>query len=213
VLLESSTLEAQTAKQRGLPNWLLLKPEHAKVAMEPENDSAWKPWPIVNAQVSRTIFRRTLGAELRQARKRCGLVRRELLEEHAAVLTVSEPTLGTYEQGTRSTSVDRFVDLCEALDVWAPDLLARAILQAHRFPLDLRLAAHADNLALAPMRRWAECRWRTIQPGRSTIVLLDQAAIRTLAELCGMSVKDLATALLPFRAQPATTRADDGRSD
>jgi hypothetical protein len=109
---------------------------------------------------------------------------------------ISEPTLGTYEQGSRSLSVVRLVELCWVLEVSAPDLLARSIQRATGVHVDLRTLARGLHPDLSPLRRWAAARLRAIPPAGSTIVFLGVPAIARMAEMCGISSNALVSALL-----------------
>jgi transcriptional regulator with XRE-family HTH domain len=140
---------------------------------------------------------RMLGDELRRARKSRGWTQPDL----AAIVDISVPTLGTYELGTRSIGVQRFVQLCQVLEVSASDLLARSIQRAaraehsDRLPVDLRLILRDERPDLAPLRRWALHRLSSVPDRGSTVVHFDLPAVMRLAELCGLSTPDLLVAL------------------
>ncbi|MBO0840526.1 MAG: helix-turn-helix transcriptional regulator, partial [Sciscionella sp.] len=68
-------------------------------------------------------YQRTVGDELRRARKQHGWTRKELQERLNN--EVSWQTLATYELGTRQCSVARFAELCAALDEQPYALLER----------------------------------------------------------------------------------------
>jgi hypothetical protein len=107
-------------------------------------------------------------------------------------------TLGTYEQGTRQCSVARLFELCQALDVYAHDVLAQvhartAVLDgAGQFHLDLERAAHDSRTELLPLRRWARERLGHAdrRPGGPHVVVLNLAALTGMAGLCGMSTEE-----------------------
>lgn len=141
-----------------------------------------------------TPLGRLIGDELRAARNRLNWTRREMLDYLPS--GISEPTLGTYEQGSRSLSVVRMVELCWVLEVSAPDLLARSIQRATGVHVDLRTLARGLHPDLSPLRRWAGARLRALPPATSTIIFLGVPAIARMAELCGIPTPDLVSALL-----------------
>src|SRR6266540_6279974 len=103
---------------------------------------------MVSSQLGRLV-----GEELRAARNRHNWTRRDMIGYLST--PISEPTLGTYEQGSRSLSVVRLVELCWVLEVSAPDLLARSIHRATGIHVDLRTLARTLHSDLSPLRRWA----------------------------------------------------------
>src|SRR6266700_5512795 len=74
-------------------------------------------------------FARTLGDELRTARKERSWTRKQMQAQMAAddEDEMSLQTLATYELGMRRVSVNRFVELCAVLDKQADKLRRRAI--------------------------------------------------------------------------------------
>lgn len=145
-----------------------------------------------------TRYLQALGTELRRLRARRGWTRRELRDRLQS--DISLQTLATYELGTRQCSVVRLVELCLALGEQPDRLLFRVHRRASarlpgelsvdgRVRVDLRALAHSDQPALASLRRWALMRLSEV--GRSRYVLLDQDALRWLAQLCGMSGEHL----------------------
>jgi transcriptional regulator with XRE-family HTH domain len=131
-----------------------------------------------------------LGDELRQARKRLGWTRRELLRR--ANVDISLQTLATYELGTRSISVTRLVELCAALGVTAHELLARATQAEPRghLRLNLRAVLRTDRAELEPLRRWARVLLATT-PDMPATTRLNPTATARMAELCGVGAGDL----------------------
>jgi transcriptional regulator with XRE-family HTH domain len=132
---------------------------------------------------------RVLGDELRAARRLRHWTRKEVLRRLPS--SISEPTLATYECGSRPLSVIRLVDLCRVLEVCAPDLLARAMDRTTGLPVDLHAIARDERAELQPLRRWARVRLR----GTPAVTSFAEPAVESLAELCGMSVADLDSAL------------------
>lgn len=136
-----------------------------------------------------------LGDELRIVRMRLGWTRRQLQARLPS--DISLQTLGTYELGTRRCSVARLVELCHAMDVLAHDVLARAYERtgqadnAGRLCLDLDRVVHDRQLDLMPLRRWAHQRLEHAEYNQSHAVLLDMAALESMAELCDVTIVDL----------------------
>jgi hypothetical protein len=155
------------------------------------------------AEALATDLTHILGDELRQARRRRRWTRRQLrgrLEHH-----LSLPALASYELGTRQCTVNRYVEICEALDTAAPELLARALrrLASLTHPgglhIDLCPVIGDDSKELCAFRRWAEHRLAT-SPGRDTAVHLAAPAVDRLAELCGVTTPDLVATLAALGA-------------
>lgn len=120
-------------------------------------------------------LQRTLGDELRRARRDRRLSRQAVLNQLG--LGLSNQTLAAYEQGTRSLSVIRLVELADVLGVSALELLARALRRASRveplvsqLPIDLAAVVRDETPALAPLRRWAKTRLGSLPDGTDTIV-------------------------------------------
>lgn len=158
----------------------------------------------------RTVVRRDLarmlGHELRHVRKQLRWTRKQL---HARLVSdISLQTLATYELGTRQCSVIRFVELCTALGAWAPDVLSQAIQQARDVTppgcvdINLQAVLRDTTSALFPLRRWARQRLTTTPDALDT-VRLDAATLERLAELCRMTLPDLARSLIVLGATPA----------
>lgn len=139
-------------------------------------------------------YQRTLGDELRRARKRRGWTRKDLQENLRTEISLQ--TLATYELGTRQCSVVRFVELCIALGEQPDELLARAHRRVYagaeqgRVRVNLRSLADDEQPELNPFRRWASNRLHE-SPGSRSELFLDVSALEQLAELCGLSTVDL----------------------
>jgi hypothetical protein len=144
-----------------------------------------------------------LGDELRQARRLRRWSRKELRSrlKHR----VSLPALASYELGTRQCSVHRFVEICEALETAAPELLARAMRRltsaTHTGGLhvDLRPVLGDTSRKLCVFRRWAQHRLATTVSS-DTGVHLAAPAVERLAELCGVTTSDLVATLATLGA-------------
>lgn len=144
-----------------------------------------------------------LGDELRQARRHRHWSRKDL--RGRLTHRVSLPALASYELGTRQCSVNRFVELCEALETAAPDLLARALRRltsathAGGLHVDLRPVIGDNSRKLCVFRRWAEQRLAATV-GSDTGVHLAAPAVERLAELCGVTTPDLVATLTTLGA-------------
>jgi hypothetical protein len=144
-----------------------------------------------------------LGDELRQARRHRHWSRKEL--RGRLKHRVSLPTLASYELGTRQCSVNRFVEICEALETAAPELLARALRRlagathGGGLRVDLRPVIGDNSRKLCVFRRWAEHRLATTL-GTDTAVHLAAPAVERLAELCGVTTPDLVATLTTLGA-------------
>ncbi|PPK63220.1 helix-turn-helix transcriptional regulator [Actinokineospora auranticolor] len=68
-------------------------------------------------------FTRRLGAEIMTARQARGWNRSTLA---TALASTGEKSIRFYEQGRRRCSLYRLLEICDVLDVSAPDLLDRA---------------------------------------------------------------------------------------
>ena len=149
-------------------------------------------------RIDNTRYRQVLGDELRQARAQRGWTREELRSRMGDGLSLQ--TLATYEQGTRQCSLVRFVELCVALGESPSELLARV----HRrmtpgsetgLRLDLKGIVRNAPPALEPLRRWAQNRLALSASPADEKQVIPAAAIEHLAQLCGMSVAGVITAV------------------
>jgi transcriptional regulator with XRE-family HTH domain len=155
-------------------------------------------------------FARALGNELRTARKQRGWTRKQmrahLIAENddadsAENDEVSLQTLATYELGTRRISVQRFVELCVALDQPPDQLLQRAITGAFtadhddRVKVDLPTLARTADPRLAHLRRWAAVRVHQRPAALPPVEELDEHALAALAALAGTTSNELVHAL------------------
>lgn len=142
------------------------------------------------------LYQRVLGEELRTLRRRRGWTRKELNQHLQS--DISLQTLATYELGTRQCSVVRLVELCLAMDEMPSDLLARVhrrvfIDEPGKVRLDLARIAADRQPELLSLRRWAQDRLH--EPGSPSHVNLDRPALERMAELCGISARELETRL------------------
>ena len=146
-------------------------------------------------RIDTAAYQRVLGDELRMLRKQRGWTRKELNRRLQS--DISLQTLATYELGTRQCSVVRLVEICLALGVPPYELLERVHLKVFPDPpagqirLDLARVAQDPRPDLVPLRRWALDRLTTLPRGHTHDVLLDYAAVDSMAKLCGLSTAEL----------------------
>ncbi|MDQ3577671.1 MAG: XRE family transcriptional regulator [Actinomycetota bacterium] len=109
-----------------------------------------------------------------------------------------------YELGTRQCTVARFIDICQRLDVAAPELLSRAMQRAkvdlHRLTvqIDLPTLLRDDSGDLEPLRGWAKNRLDAFDRDGPSVVHLEPVVVRELAVLCGLTAWQLAERLGAF---------------
>jgi transcriptional regulator with XRE-family HTH domain len=147
-------------------------------------------------------YQRALGLELRRLRLRRKWTRAQLVQRLPGEL--SAQALASYETGTRSCTVVRFVELCGVLDASPHDLLERVhqVVAHEEYPaalrVDLNRLSHDEHRELAPARRWAA---GEVARHASPVRELDYPALESLASLCGLAVLDLVRLL---RTEPST---------
>jgi transcriptional regulator with XRE-family HTH domain len=147
---------------------------------------------------------RALGEELRRARSGAGMTQADLVNLMPSEIHVQ--TLATYERGIRQCSIGRFIEICRALGVAAPDVLHLAMQKAQQ-EADLRIiGVQVDLHAIVrdkqpglrpPLRQWARNRLTTDSSG-SGIARLDWIAIQELATLVGLPSAELVQQLVRF---------------
>lgn len=118
-------------------------------------------------------------------------------------LGVTTQTIATYEQGTRTLGVARFVLLCHALDAGPERLLGRALARTrghhehteHGLLVDLAALAESADPHLRRLQRWARLRVGQQPAGHPAVAKLDTAAITALATIAGATPEPLRAAL------------------
>lgn len=165
-------------------------------------DAAESTPPPTAADIARAV-----GEEIRRARALLGMTRAELVARLPSEIHIQ--TLATYEQGVRQCTLARFVEICQALGVSAPELLGlalqRAALDLERIALkvDLRAVARDRRTELEPLRRWARHRIED-DPDRTGIVALEPVVIQEMAAFCGFSRSTMSRVLLEFTPELRT---------
>jgi transcriptional regulator with XRE-family HTH domain len=156
--------------------------------------------------VAETIVTKALGEELRRVRDSIGWSRGRLVAEMGADIHVQ--TLATYEQGARQCTVVRLVEICRAMGVAAPDVLALALQRAE---IDLRLigvlvnlraAAEDERAELQPIRTWAAKRLEADSSGTG-VVYLDRSVLHEMSLCFGYSEAELVGYLKLFTPERA----------
>jgi transcriptional regulator with XRE-family HTH domain len=142
-----------------------------------------------------------LGDEIRRAREDQHLTRAELVDR--LPVDISAQALAHYEYGDRPCTTTRLVQICEALNVSAPELLNLALQRAgialytNDVQVDLRVMARGDATVLGPLRAWARNRLAAAPDGPGTAAV-DQKMINEWALMLGMNKQDLVGVLLTF---------------
>lgn len=90
---------------------------------------------------------RAVGEELQAARNRLGWTRNQLVQ--CVQINMPVNTYACYEQGVRSCSITRLVELCDTLEIAAPDLLNRALQRIARITFP-RITSDPDVMGGAP---------------------------------------------------------------
>jgi transcriptional regulator with XRE-family HTH domain len=159
--------------------------------------------------VAEGAITRALGEELRRARDSVGWTRAELVERAPSDLQVR--TYATYEHGSRQCTVTRFVEICAALGVSAPDVLELALQRAEvhletiGLQVDLRALLDAEQSELEPLRRWATNRLRA-NTDRSGVARLTTAVLQEMAVCLDLTRAQLVRYLVRFTPQAVARR-------
>jgi transcriptional regulator with XRE-family HTH domain len=149
---------------------------------------------------------RALGEELRRARDMVGLSRAELVKRTPS--EINARTYATYEHGTRLCTVARFVEICAALGVSAPDVLGLALQRAKihvrtmGIQVDLRALVRDRSVELTPLQGWAANRLAAY-PSESGVARLTAEVLQELAVCFGVTKLDLIRVLSVFAPQSA----------
>jgi transcriptional regulator with XRE-family HTH domain len=172
-------------------------------------DRAVNPVQCEDEPVLDSALSKALGEELRRAREMAGISRAELVNRTPSEINVR--TYATYEYGTRLCTVARFIEICAALEVSAPEILELALQRAKihlrtiGLQVDLRALLRDRSTELTPLRGWAENRLATY-PEDSGIARLTASVLQELAICFGLSKLDLINYLIMFTPQSATRR-------
>lgn len=144
---------------------------------------------------------RALGEEIRRSREAQGFNRAQLAERMST--EISAQALANYEYGIRQFSVVRLVEICDALNVPATDLLGLALQRAEIHPytghiqVDLHAVSAGKQAELKSLRKWARNRLEQDLDGTG-VARLSQAVIGELALFVGMDRPQFVQLLLQF---------------
>lgn len=145
------------------------------------------------------LFMQELGRQLREERDSLGWTRAELSNKLASNL--GDRAILSYEIGSRYMSVARLVELCRAMCVDMPALLARVARTVEAFPavslnVDMFTIARRTTRKFQIVHRWAASRV-SANPTRR-IVCIEPREVATLATVMGCTHETLANYLAGF---------------
>ncbi|MGB3439786.1 MAG: helix-turn-helix transcriptional regulator [Actinophytocola sp.] len=143
-----------------------------------------------------------VGEELRAARRRHGLSRRDLTSRLPSTITAQ--TLASYETGARQSTVARLVEICAAMGESPAALLGRAtdryLNRPDAFSVDLQTVAADPTPRYGAVAAWAQAR----MAHGTDRVLLGLDAVAALAVAAQVPHQELVTHL-------TVTASRDGR--
>lgn len=154
----------------------------------------------MNANPSDATVTRAVGEELWRMREARGLARAKVVAKLKS--GIGDRTLLSYEHGTRSLTVVRFVEIGDALDADPPTLLAYSLQRARInirnrvLIVDLNALLKDDTAKFRHMHQWARNALNEMPNGG--IVHVDPAVVRNLALFAGFTRTELAEYLAQF---------------
>jgi len=160
-------------------------------------------------EVARAVAR-AVGDELRRAREAKGWSRAQFVTRLPS--GIGDRTLLAYEHGLRHLTLIRLLELCEALDAVAADVVSRALQRARLFlenlvlSIDLRALLSSGNFKFRPMVQWARNKLNKHPDG---IVELAPAGVIELADFIGCSHHELAAYLARFAPETDSASSTD----
>lgn len=116
---------------------------------------------VIEGKVDYSV-NRAIGSEIRRVRDHLGLTRGSVVALMSSEISVQ--TLANYEYGVRPCTVPRLVEICRALKVSTPHLVALALQRADVEPDNLNVDLNAvvedqdEDEVHQLLRRWAENR-------------------------------------------------------
>jgi len=161
---------------------------------ETATEATATPEPVTHKAIVRAI-----GDELRIAREERGWTRVFLAKRLPS--GVGTRTLLSYEHGTRTMTVTRFIEICHVLGASATELLGRAFQRARIrleelvLQVDLMALLADDAPGLVPLHRWAH---RKLRRQQSRVAELTPDAVMELADAFGCSKRELTEYLAGF---------------
>jgi len=156
-----------------------------------------------------------IGEELRRTRQARGWSRAQLVAQLPS--GIGDRTLLSYEHGTRHPTAVRLIELCHALRIDTPTLLARALQRAriHIETLPLMVDLHAllrdGSDTFRSIVQWAR---NTLNEHPDGVVEVEPLVVRNLALFMGCAHEQLARYLARFvvEEEAETTPATPGRA-
>jgi transcriptional regulator with XRE-family HTH domain len=164
----------------------------------------------VTDEAAATAIARAVGEELRRVREAKGWSRRYLVTRLPS--GIGARTLLSYEHGARHLTVLRFVEVCRAMRVSAPDVLGlglqRARLHLENLPLwvDLGALASDGTIEFRFVVMWAHNKLVQHPAG---VVQVAPAGVDELATVVGCSPRELAVYLTRFTPEVDQIPEDD----
>lgn len=157
------------------------------------------PCVVDNQESSQRVISRAIGEELRRTRETRGWSRLQLVERLPS--GIGDRTLLSYEHGTRHLTALRLIELCRALGVDAPTLLAHALQRAriHIENLPLKIDLHTlledGSGTFRPITQWAR---NALIEHPDGIAEVEPAVVQNLALCIGCTNQQLANYLARF---------------
>lgn len=144
---------------------------------------------------------RAIGDELRRVRDDLGWTRGMVIDRMASDISVQ--ALANYEYGLRPCTLPRLVEICEALDVPTPTLVALALQRisvepdADSLQIDLKAVIATEDSAYPTLRQWAQNRLKS-NPEGTGVARLERAAIEEMATIFDLPVAEFLRYLRQF---------------
>ncbi|TCO48002.1 helix-turn-helix domain-containing protein [Actinocrispum wychmicini] len=144
---------------------------------------------------------RALGRVLRQLRSTNDMTQEQVVRAlDEAGMQATKSSVGSWENGTRSVSVDRLWQLA-AIYYTTPSEIVAAAERSMATPgtswtISLEAATQLPDLALSPVRKWAQTRVKNALTADDRTVRVDQPALEVMAGLCGLTYDQLTARLL-----------------
>jgi transcriptional regulator with XRE-family HTH domain len=154
-----------------------------------------------------------IGDELRRVRDGRGWTRGKVVELMSSDISVQ--TLANYESGIRPCTLPRLVDICEALEVSTPALVALALQRiavepdANNVQVDLRAIIEDKTDDYKPLRRWAENRLKE-DPEGVGVARIDRVVVEEMATFFGRPSIELLRYLYKFMPKRTPRRMTSG---
>lgn len=150
------------------------------------------------------MITKAVGSELRRVRERLSWTRSAVVGRMSR--SISTQALANYEYGLRPCTVDKLVDICQAMGVSAADFLGvalqRAQIEQPVIRVDLPAVTRSRQPELRQFRRWARKRLAD-DPDGSGVACIDRAIVQEMAALFGLSRSEFLGHLFRFTPELA----------